>query len=95
MAPTELISYTFEALEAWARDYAHAREPEQTPTEFSRCVMGHTRVLSDCLPQFTRLYNRVTYADAAVPHERLEAARHLWIRMQESLSDARSSQTAS
>ena len=95
MAPKELVLYTFDALEAWARDYAQARAPEQTPTEFSRCVMAQTAVLSDCLPQFTRLYNRVTYADAPVPPDRLEDARQLWAHMRRALSGDRSPQPAS
>jgi len=95
MTEKQLISYTFEALEAWARDYAQPRAPEQTPTEFARCVMAQTAVLSDCLPQFTRLYNRVTYAEAAVPPEELEDARQLWSCMRQALSGVRSPQMVS
>ena len=36
LPPEELVRYTFEAFEAWARDAGHPRSPDQTPTELVR-----------------------------------------------------------
>ncbi len=61
-SPDELVRYSFEALEAWAREHGCPRHPEQTPHEFARIVgtratslARHTRSLAD-------LYCRLAYA---------------------------------
>ena len=37
-SPAELVRYTFEAVEAWAREQGHPRQADQTPHEFARCL---------------------------------------------------------
>ena len=44
--PEELVRYTFEALEAWARDAGHSRLPDQTPHEFARCLAAEASSLA-------------------------------------------------
>jgi len=54
--PEELVRYTFEALEAWARDNGHSRLPDQTPHEFARCLAGEVSswaTTPDCWPTCT------------------------------------------
>ena len=44
--PGELVRYTFDALEAWARDGGHPRQPDQTPHEFVRSLAGEASSLA-------------------------------------------------
>ena len=69
-SPDELVRYSFEALEAWAREHGCPRQPEQTPHEFARIVgtratslARHTRSLAD-------LYCRLAYSPGPIGHQR-------------------------
>ncbi len=80
--PEELVRYTFEALEAWARDHGHPREPEQTPHEFARRLAAQVSPLGDDAGRLAELYCQAAYAPgtlAAAPVARLS---HLWQQLQ-------------
>jgi hypothetical protein len=74
----ELIRYSFDALEAWARERGCPRGPEQTPHEFAQQI-GETapslvrdvRVLAD-------LYCRIAYAGGAGSAETTGPLRRFW-----------------
>ena len=79
--PKELVRYSFEAFEAWARDHGRPRGEEETPHEFaynigrsSRKVAKHARNLAD-------LYDRAAYAPAGVTQEKALTLAGLWRRL--------------
>ena len=77
-SPDELVKYTFEAVEAWARENGFPRGPEQTPHEFARQLAraaqslgGNSRTLAD-------LYCYVAYSPGRLRAEGTEALAQLW-----------------
>jgi hypothetical protein len=76
--PEELVRYTFEALEAWARDHGHPREPEQTPHEFARRLAAQVSALGDDAGQLADLYCQVAYAPGTLSAAPVAGLSHLW-----------------
>jgi hypothetical protein len=60
--PDDLVRYSFEALEAWARENGLTREPDQTPYEFSRRVGAQVESLAGDLRTLADLYYTAAYA---------------------------------
>lgn len=81
MRMDELISYTFEALQAWARDLGYERRPPQTPFEFAMALSEATPALSQEIVEVTRMYGRLAYAGQLPPPERVAVLETLWQRM--------------
>jgi len=61
-SPDELVRYTFEALEAWAREHGCPRRPYQTPHEFARDLGARVASLAGDARSLADLYCRVAYA---------------------------------
>ena len=61
-APDELVTYSFEALEAWAREHGCPRRPDQTPHEFARDIGVRVASLAGDARSLADLYCRVAYA---------------------------------
>lgn len=81
MSPAELICYSFEALQACARECGVPRRPEQTPLEFGSALSRTVPELQSEAPRVTQLYTRLAYSGrppAESPSDILEA---LWRRM--------------
>jgi hypothetical protein len=76
--PEDLVRYTFEALEAWARDHGHPREPEQTPHEFTRRLAAQVSLLADDAGRLADLYCQVAYAPGTLPADSVAGLSHLW-----------------
>ncbi len=76
--PEELVRYTFEAMEAWARDHGRPRPSEQTPHEFARCVAAHAAWLTDDSARLAELYCQVAYARGTLPRSRLACLSRCW-----------------
>jgi hypothetical protein len=76
--PEELVRYTFEALEAWARDQGYPRQPEQTPHEFTRLLASHVASLADDTLRLAELYCQVAYAPGTMPAASVTRLSHLW-----------------
>ena len=74
----ELIKYTFEAFEAWAREHGVGRGPEQTPHEFAAQVGGRYASLARDARRLADLYSRLAYARGAVPPTSVEQLSSLW-----------------
>jgi hypothetical protein len=83
MSLAELIVYSFEALQAWARDAGHERRPEQTPYEFARLLSEVAPVLSNEALETTRAYGRLAYAGQLPPAETIQVLERLWQQMNE------------
>jgi len=81
MSPAQLVRYTFEALEAWAREQVVARPPDQTPLEFAQELGRRVPALSKDVTQTAQLYVHVAYARQTPAPESLEVLERLWRRM--------------
>jgi hypothetical protein len=86
-SPDELVRYTFEAFEAWAREHTHPRQPDQTPHEFVRQVGAHVTSLSQDARRLADLYCRVAYAGRTVSRKNVAPLERFWreLRQRESL----------
>jgi hypothetical protein len=60
--PDNLVRYSFEALEAWARENGLARQPDQTPYEFSQRVGAQMEAMAQDLRVLADLYYQAAYA---------------------------------
>ena len=76
--PEELVRYTFEALEAWAREHGHPRAPEQTPHEFARHVASQVSRLADEAGRLADLYCQAAYASGTLPAAPVARLSQLW-----------------
>lgn len=74
----ELVRYTFEAVEAYARDQGWPREADQTAYEFARQAGSHDRRLAIPLRHLADLYSRAAYADGPLPAASASHLRKLW-----------------
>jgi hypothetical protein len=81
MPPAQLVRYTFEALEAWARERVVARPPEQTPLEFAHELGQRVPALAKDVASTAELYVRVAYARKNPSREAVEVLERLWRRM--------------
>jgi Domain of unknown function (DUF4129) len=81
MPPEELVRYTFEAFEAWARDAGHPRSPDQTPAELVRQAVEPRTPLDEQARRMTRLYSEVAYAGGRPTPGAAESLRELWSLM--------------
>lgn len=73
-----LLRYSFAALEAFAREQGHAREPSETPLEFTARLAEDYPELEDEARRLAQLYARVAYADQSLPLAARESLRHFW-----------------
>jgi Domain of unknown function (DUF4129) len=81
MSPAQLVRYTFEALEAWSREQAVARRPEQTPLEFAQELARREPALAKDVTSAAELYVRVAYARRNPSRESVDGLERLWRRM--------------
>lgn len=82
MPPAQLVRYTFEALEAWAREQVVARPPEQTPLEFAQELSRRIPAMTREFTQTAQLYDHVAYARRTPSADSIEVLERLWRRMQ-------------
>ncbi len=75
--PRELVRYSFEAFEAWAREQGFPRAPDQTPHELARQVGARIAAVSRESRLLADLYSRVAFAPG-VPLVGIEHLRQLW-----------------
>jgi hypothetical protein len=79
--PEELVRYTFEALEAWARDAGHSRLPDQTPHEFARGLAADVSSMADDTRLLADLYCQVAYAPGTLQSVMVTRLPRLWQEM--------------
>jgi hypothetical protein len=77
-SPDELVRYSFQALEAWAREHGCPRRPEQTPHEFARDLGARVAPLSHDARSLVDLYCRVAYASGNLPAASVGPLKELW-----------------
>jgi hypothetical protein len=76
--PEELVRYSFDALEAWAREQGWPREEDQTPHEFAQQVGTKATALSRDARRLADLYCSVAYFQGAPPGGSVESLRRFW-----------------
>jgi hypothetical protein len=81
LSTDELIAYTFEALEAWAREHGCPREPDETPQEFAAHVAAAAEPLAQRVRRLAQLYSQVCYAPDTVQLADPRELEALWREM--------------
>jgi hypothetical protein len=77
-APAELVRYTFEATEAWARENGCRRDPDQTPHEFAARLGRQAETLQTSAAALARLYCQAAYAPGTLAADGLVPLAELW-----------------
>ncbi|MBI3836679.1 MAG: DUF4129 domain-containing protein [Planctomycetia bacterium] len=77
----ELVRYSFEAFEAWAREHGCPRQPDQTPHELARDVSGRVAAMAPDARNLAELYSRAAYDRTTLPKASAEQLRELWQHM--------------
>jgi hypothetical protein len=95
LSPKELVRYTFEAFEAWARDSGHARTPDQTPHELVRDAIAPQSPMFAEARRMAELYGETAYGSGAVSREAANSLKRIWTMMHQATSPATSSLPAS
>ncbi len=81
--PQELVVYSFEALQAWAREHGVESRPEQTPTEYCRQLGASIPTLIPLADPFIVLYGHAVYATRMPTHYDPKTIQRLWSVMLE------------
>jgi Domain of unknown function (DUF4129) len=93
--PEELVKYSFAALEAWAEERGLARQPEETPLEFTHRVAKAVAALKEEAPRLGGLYARLAYAARGrLPASGVEATRSFWLQLEQAHADEREAEAA-
>ncbi len=80
--PAQLIVYSFEAMEAWAREHGCGREPEETPREFAAQLADAAPGLGTYSRELASLYSQVAYAPGTMPAVGLDGLQRFWRELQ-------------
>ena len=83
-APDELVRYTFEATEAWARENGCPRELDQTPHEFAARLGRQVEALQPGAVALARLYSQAAYAPGSLGAAGLKPLADFWRRLKAS-----------
>jgi hypothetical protein len=79
----QLVCYTYDAFEAWARERACPRAAEQTPLEFAQQVAReHPQVALDA-QRMADLYSRIVYGRERISSDRRQVLSQLWQQMRQ------------
>jgi hypothetical protein len=78
MSWPELIRYTFEAVEAWARERHCARESDQTPLEFAQAVASVEPGIAPGLQSLATLYSQLAYSSRTASSGSTQPIERLW-----------------
>lgn len=83
MSNAKLVAYTFEALEAWAREQGLERATEETPSEFAKRLARQSVAFGPELQTVIAFYSRLAYANKAPRKDCREPTRLLWHQLAE------------
>jgi hypothetical protein len=88
LPPDELVRYTFEAFEAWARDRGHSRTLDQTPHELvQRSIARQTPMYTEAR-RMAELYSEAAYGAGGISHEAAGGLREVWKLMRAAQNSA-------
>ncbi len=80
-SPSELVRYTFEALQAWGFEHGCPRSPDQTPMEYGQQLRTRKLPFASEASDLSQLYARVAYAGYRASPENLALLEKLWRKM--------------
>jgi hypothetical protein len=83
MTVTELVRYSFEALEAWAWERDLPRRAGETPLEFAERLAQEVPALETQVRQLTGYYAGLAYARLALTDECRDSLRQFWLQLTE------------
>jgi hypothetical protein len=88
MKPETLVVYTFEALQAWAREHGSERDVDQTPLEFAGALSRRFPAIAAPVTHAGQIYAQVAYASAAPSRSQAGELRSLWRALARHTSEA-------
>ncbi|HUG66666.1 MAG TPA: DUF4129 domain-containing protein, partial [Pirellulaceae bacterium] len=74
----QLIKYSFEAFEAWARERGFVRRRDETPHEFAQHVAQSGAGVSQEAMRLAELYSRAAYSRDTMPQTSGQYLQQLW-----------------
>jgi hypothetical protein len=77
----DLVRYSFEALQAWAREHDLGRQKGETPLEFVQRLGREMPSLEADARRLAALYVRLAYARGRLPASSTETVRQFWQRL--------------
>jgi hypothetical protein len=80
-SPEEIMIYSYEAVQVWAREQGIAPRPEETAREFCARLGEHQSELESHLHQLARLYAHAAYGKKLPSNSDLEPIKELWRQM--------------
>lgn len=81
MSAAQLVRYTFEAIEAWAREQGLPRPSGQTPLEYAAELGRQIPKASKDISETAQIYVQVAYARGNPSRDSLEVLERMWRRM--------------
>lgn len=81
-SPAELVRYSFQALEAFAREHGHERHVGETPLEFAERLSEELPPLETNVRRLSLLYSRLAYARGQLPLSTTDAVREFWTALE-------------
>jgi hypothetical protein len=81
VSTTELVRYTFEALQAWAYENDCGRSPSQTPMEFGKRLQNQELSFASEANEVSQLYARVAYASHHPTDSNIRTVEKLWRKL--------------
>jgi hypothetical protein len=81
MPPEQIMIYTYEAVQVWAREQGITVRPELTAREFCAELGEHRSEFESQLEQLARLYAHAAYGTKLPPNSDLEPIKELWRRL--------------
>jgi hypothetical protein len=85
MKLAQLLDYSFQALEAWARERRVPLRTGQTPLEFAQTVAGRVPSLETEVNRAAQLYAQVAYGQRTPTGDHHEVLERLWRRLDDAL----------
>lgn len=82
LTPNQVVRYSFEALQAWAREHDLGRKPQETALEFVARVGEEIPSLEAESRGLAGLFGRVAYARANLKAGSLEPVQRFWQRLE-------------
>ncbi len=79
---SQLIRYSFAALEAWAREQGFPRLPQETPLEFATRLSEEFPALEEVIRRLGTLYVRLAYASGGLPKSTRTILEQFWQRLE-------------
>jgi hypothetical protein len=89
MSASELVRYSFEALEAWAREHDLGRRGQETPGEFARRLGEALPAVQKGAHHLIAYYASVAYARAKLSDACRDPLRDLWLTLGDSVHSKR------